>query len=150
MNLDEKKTLSLVRYEHAKDCLTAAQKLIEQKCYKDATNRSYYAIFHAMRSVLVLEGVDMKHHSGIISEFRRRYIKTEIFDDRWEADYYISESFIQFAFPEYKHKEGNVIRGNFYKCSDTKEIRHYGCFNLIETPTPNMHATEYFTEFKLV
>lgn len=77
-------------------------------------------------------------------------IKTQVFDDHWEADYYISESFIQFAFPEYKHKEGNVIRGNFYKCSDTKEIRHYGCFNLVETEGPNMHATEYFTEFKLV
>lgn len=80
MNLDEKKALSSVRYDHAKECLTAAQKLIEQNCYKDATNRSYYAIFHAMRSVLVFDGIDMKHHSGIISEFRRRYIKSEIFD----------------------------------------------------------------------
>lgn len=99
MKLDEKKSLSLARYDHAKECLTAAQKLIEQQCYKDATNRSYYAIFHAMRSVLAFDEVDMKHHSGIISEFRRRYIKTEIFevkmseiisllfDARTESDY---------------------------------------------------------------
>lgn len=80
MNYDEKKALSDIRFEHSKDCLTAAQKLIEQQCYKDAANRSYYAIFHAMRSVLVFDGIDMKHHSGIISEFRRLYIKTEIFD----------------------------------------------------------------------
>ena len=33
-----------------------------------------------MRSVLVFDGIDMKHHSGIISEFRRIYIKSEIFD----------------------------------------------------------------------
>ena len=77
-------------------------------------------------------------------------IKAQIFDDHWEVDYYISESFIQYIFPEYKHKEGNILKGNFYKCSDTKEIRHYGCFNRIGTENPNMHATEYFAEFKLV
>lgn len=32
-----------------------------------------------MRAVLALGGVDMKHHSGIISEFRKRYIKTGVF-----------------------------------------------------------------------
>ena len=33
-----------------------------------------------MRAVLALDGVDMKHHSGIMSEFRRRYIKTGILE----------------------------------------------------------------------
>jgi len=33
-----------------------------------------------MRAVLAFDGIDMKHHSGIISEFRRLYIKTGIFD----------------------------------------------------------------------
>ena len=33
-----------------------------------------------MRAVLALDGVDMKHHSGIISEFRKRYIKTGVMD----------------------------------------------------------------------
>lgn len=52
-----------------------------------------------MRAVLAFDGVDMKHHSGIISEFRRRYIKTDIsetrlseiisvlFDVRTDSDY---------------------------------------------------------------
>ncbi len=35
-----------------------------------------------MRAVLALDGVDMKHHSGIITEFRKRYIKTGIFERR--------------------------------------------------------------------
>ena len=35
-----------------------------------------------MRAVLAFDEIDMKHHSGIISEFRRRYIKTEIFGTR--------------------------------------------------------------------
>ncbi len=33
-----------------------------------------------MRAVLAFDGIDMKHHSGVISEFRRLYIKTGIFD----------------------------------------------------------------------
>ena len=32
-----------------------------------------------MRAVLAFDGIDMKHHSGIISEFRKRYIKTGVF-----------------------------------------------------------------------
>ena len=49
---------------------------------KSAANRSYYAVFHAMRAVLAFDETDMKRHSGVISEFRRRYIKTEIFETR--------------------------------------------------------------------
>ena len=39
-------------------------------------NRSYYAVFAAMRAVLALQGFDSKKHSGIIAEFRREYIKS--------------------------------------------------------------------------
>ena len=53
--------------------------------YKSLANRSYYAIFHAMRSVLVLDGYDSKKHSGIISEFQRIYIKTEILDKEFSV-----------------------------------------------------------------
>ena len=67
--------------------------------YKGAANRSYYAVFHAIRSVMAIDGTDMKHHSGVIAEFRRRYIKTgefrkelsdiisAVFDIRTGSDY---------------------------------------------------------------
>ena len=80
MHENEKKALSNARFEHSKECLDAAQNLLDSSNYKSAANRSYYAIFHAMRAVLAFDGIDMKHHSGIISEFRRLYIKTGIFD----------------------------------------------------------------------
>ncbi len=32
-----------------------------------------------MRAVLALDGYDSKKHSGIISEFRKRYVKTGVF-----------------------------------------------------------------------
>ena len=72
--------ISKVRFDHAKECLRDAKLLLAGESYRSAANRAYYAIFHAMRAVLALDGVDMKHHSGIISEFRKRYIKTGVFD----------------------------------------------------------------------
>lgn len=47
--------------------------------WKGAANRSYYAVFHAMRAVLALEGIDYKKHSAVISHFRQYYIKTNQF-----------------------------------------------------------------------
>lgn len=34
-----------------------------------------------MRAVLAFDEIDMKKHSGVMSEFRRRYIKTGIFPE---------------------------------------------------------------------
>lgn len=80
MQADDKKALSEAKFDHAKECLDAAKSLLASSNYKSAANRSYYAIFHAMRAVLAFDGIDMKHHSGVISEFRKLYIKTNIFD----------------------------------------------------------------------
>lgn len=66
---------------------------------KGATNRSYYCVFHCIRSVLALEKIDFKKHSAVIAYFRREYIKTglldihlsdiitELFQIRVESDY---------------------------------------------------------------
>ena len=77
---EQKIEISKARFDHAKECLQDAKLLLASESYRSAAKRTYYAIFHAMRAVLALDGVDMKHHSGIISEFRKRYIKTGIFD----------------------------------------------------------------------
>lgn len=79
---EEIRNLSQIRFGHAKECLHAAQSLLNGEDFKSAANRAYYAIFHAMRAVLAYDGIDMKHHSGIISSFRRLYIKTGVFDVR--------------------------------------------------------------------
>lgn len=71
-------SLSKVRLETANDCLKDAKVLLNSDSFKSSANRSYYAVFHAMRAVLVFDEFDSKKHSGIIAEFRRRYIKTGI------------------------------------------------------------------------
>ena len=79
---ESKRALSSVRLEHAEQCLSSAKALLEVQDYKGAANRAYYAVFHGMRAVLALDGIDRRHHAGVITEFRRLYIKTGILDQR--------------------------------------------------------------------
>ena len=76
---ENRSVLMKLRLEQANKCLESALLLSNAESNKDAANRSYYAIFHAMRAVLASDCFDSKKHSGIISEFRRRYIKNGIF-----------------------------------------------------------------------
>ena len=67
------------RIERAKEDLEAAHLLFNAGNYRIANNRAYYTIFHAMRAVLVFDNFDSSKYSGVIAEFRRRYIKEGIF-----------------------------------------------------------------------
>ena len=72
-------TLSKHRLVRAKEDLDAAEILFRENQFRISNNRAYYSIFHALRSVLILDGYDSSKHSGIIAEFRRRYIKEGVF-----------------------------------------------------------------------
>ena len=72
--------LAMYRLETAKQCIISAETLAGISDYKGAANRSYYAVFHCMRSVLALSSVDFSKHSAVGAYFRKEYIKTGIFD----------------------------------------------------------------------
>lgn len=71
--------LSQARLLHAKDCMKEAEILLDADEYKGAANRAYYAAFHSLRAVLILDGFDSKKHSGIIAKFREMYVKNDLF-----------------------------------------------------------------------
>jgi uncharacterized protein (UPF0332 family) len=73
------KELSKYRFECCQEALEDARIMFDAGRYKNALNRSYYAIFHAIRSVNALQGFDSGKHSGVISYFNQNYVKTEIF-----------------------------------------------------------------------
>lgn len=81
----ERRDLSRIRFERACDCLHTAKIDRDAGDYRAAANRAYYAVFHAMRAVLALDEVDMSKHTGIMAEFRRRYLKTEILERELSA-----------------------------------------------------------------
>ena len=68
--------LSKYRYERALEELKNAKDVFDAGSYKLALNRSYYAIFHAMRAVNVLDEFDSSKHSGVIAHFNQYHVKT--------------------------------------------------------------------------
>lgn len=88
---EELLNLSKARISHAEDCLREAKLLLDADEYKGAANRAYYAAFHSLRAVLILDEFDSKKHSGIIAKFRENYLKTELFSK--EISDYISSLF---------------------------------------------------------
>lgn len=73
------KELAKHRLNQAKEDLQASNLLYENKLYKPANNRAYYAIFHSIRAVLALEPIDFKRHKDVIAYFNQHYINAEIF-----------------------------------------------------------------------
>lgn len=69
------KDLSVYRYQHACEDFEDAKMLLEAGKYKLALNRSYYAIFHAIRAVNILDDFDSSKHSGVIAHFNQFHVK---------------------------------------------------------------------------
>lgn len=72
--------LAKYRLEKAKDDFEASKILLENGLLSQSLNRSYYSIFHAVRSILAFEQFDSKKHSGIIAYFNQNFVNKGIFD----------------------------------------------------------------------
>lgn len=114
--------LSRYRIEKAKEDLESSKLNMDNKKFSPSINRSYYAMFHAVRALLALEKFDSKKHSGIISHFNQYYIKpryiepdyfkmlTSAFQIRKDCDY---DDFYIAAYEEAKTQYENA--GKFIK-----------------------------------
>ena len=72
--------LSAHRFGRAKEELQTAELLLKNANFRSSINRSYYAIFHAIRAVNALDGFDSSKHSGVIAHFNQEYVKTGVFE----------------------------------------------------------------------
>jgi len=75
-------TLSKYRLEKAKEDLASSKINLENGFIKASINRSYYAIFHAIRAVSALNKFDSKRHSGVIAYFNEYFIHTGKFEKK--------------------------------------------------------------------
>lgn len=73
------KDLAKYRLEKAREDLARAKREFDAADYKLALNRSYYAIFHAIRAVNILDEFDSSKHSGVIAHFNRYHVKNNDF-----------------------------------------------------------------------
>lgn len=74
------KELAEYRMKRSEEMLWAAEENLKIGQYKTSLNRSYYAIFHAMRAANIIKGFDSSKHSGVIAFFNKEYLKSEIMD----------------------------------------------------------------------
>ena len=80
---EERKTLSSARLKRSRQHLKSARDLLHNDDYADSVSRSYYAIFQAARALLAIAGLDSRKHSGVISLFNQRFIKTGKLSKQW-------------------------------------------------------------------
>lgn len=69
------KNLAEYRLENARENLALAKELLDKDDFRFAMNRSYYAIFHALRAVNCLDGFDSSKHKGVIAHFNKEHVK---------------------------------------------------------------------------
>ena len=89
--------------DYARQALASAKLLLDSGDWVGAINRSYYSIFYAANATLELQGLERSKHSGVMSVFREKYVKTDkieveyskiygkAFESRNESDYERSE-----------------------------------------------------------
>jgi len=77
MSLTEKDRKEIVKYrlEKANDTLAEIPILIENKFYRTAANRLYYACFYAATALLINAGYHVHTHSGVKILLGQHYIK---------------------------------------------------------------------------
>lgn len=73
---NKEKDLCNYRLNSALETMETANLCVENKHYKDAINRCYYAAFYAAKAVLALEAVDFKRHKDVVAYFNKNYIAT--------------------------------------------------------------------------
>ncbi len=77
------KDLCGYRLEKSKEDLRAAKVMIKEKLFSQSLNRSYYAIFHAVRALFALESFETRKHTGLIAHFNKNYAAKGIFDKEY-------------------------------------------------------------------
>ena len=75
-------TLCRYRLERAEEDLLTAEYNHQSGFYKASINRSYYAIFHSIRAVNILDGFDASKHSSVIAHFNQYFVHTGEFDKK--------------------------------------------------------------------
>ena len=90
--------------ERARKSLAAAKALSAEGLLEDALSRSYYAVLHAARALLLAEGLEVKSHEAVKRMFGLNFVQSgkiapnyarilrEEQDDRLLADYDVAFS----------------------------------------------------------
>ncbi|KAF0127257.1 MAG: hypothetical protein FD189_325 [Elusimicrobia bacterium] len=70
--------------EKAQEDIKAADMLIGAGLCRIAVSRAYYAMFYVAEALLLTRGLSFSSHKGVISNFGREFIKSGVFDKKFQ------------------------------------------------------------------
>lgn len=71
---EKQRDLCKYRVEQSEETIRSAELCANNRLYKDAINRSYYAAFYAVKAVLALADKDFKRHKDVVAYFNQHYV----------------------------------------------------------------------------
>ena len=84
---DERSAIVKYRLERAKETLAEVPILFENKLYRTAANRLYYACFYAAIALLLNDGYEARTHNGVRTLLGQHYVKEGKIDDELNHTY---------------------------------------------------------------
>ncbi|MBT3273894.1 MAG: HEPN domain-containing protein [Spirochaetales bacterium] len=78
LNVEDKKALSEIRIGKSRVFLDDAKQNFGEGRFYTSVNRSYYASLSAVRSLLILEGIDSDSHSGAVTMLSLHFVRTKL------------------------------------------------------------------------
>ncbi len=106
---------------HADESLKAGYVLMENRLYREALPKFYYALFHAMRALLFTEGLEPRSHEGVSHLFNLHFVKPGLFSNerhrffkrlmkyRHEADYGLGFDITEKDCDEWRSEVSGII-----------------------------------------
>jgi len=85
---DERKAIVSLRLDNAKQTLEDAKIIANNKLWKAAANRLYYACFYATNALMVKFGFQAKTHNGIIRLLGLHFVSQNLLDSELGDMYY--------------------------------------------------------------
>ena len=82
---EDRKILVRLQMEKARTFLAQADEMYRQKYWDIASNRYYYACFHAVQALLIHNGLSVRTHDGLITAFGLHFVKTGKVESRLGA-----------------------------------------------------------------
>ena len=80
---EDKKVLTQLHLDKAHTCLKDGEQLLQMDSISAAANSFYYAVFHEIHALFVINGIQSKSHNGTIAQFNQHFIKTGLIDPKY-------------------------------------------------------------------
>ena len=86
--MTEQSALIAYRLECSDEMMADARLLVQDKRWKSAVNRLYYAVFQVVSALMIHDSIRIKSHSGAKAMLDLHFVKTGRIPKEWAKFYY--------------------------------------------------------------